>query len=43
MLDPLFFPVFMTKTEINTFTFCTNIFGQLSYISILNYLVKEAD
>ena len=43
MLDPLFFHVFMTKSEINTFTFCTNIFGQFSYISILNYFVKETD
>ena len=33
----------MTKSEINTFTSCTNIFGQFSYISILNYLVKETD
>ena len=32
MSDPLFFHVFMTESEINTFTFCTNIFGQLSYI-----------
>ena len=38
-----FFHVFMTKSEINTFTFCTNIFGQFSYISILNYFVKETD
>ena len=43
MSDPLFFHVFMTKSEINTFTFCTDIFGQFSYISILNYLVKETD
>ena len=41
MSDPLLFHVFMTKSEINIFTFCTNIFGQFSYISILNYLVKE--
>ena len=39
----LFIHVFMTKSEINTFTFCTNIFGQFSYISIFNYLVKETD
>ena len=41
--DPLFFHVFMTKSEINTFTFCTNTFGQFSYISILNYFAKETD
>ena len=41
--DPLFFHVFMTKSKINTFTFCTNTFGQFSYISIFNYLVKETD
>ena len=39
----LFIHVFMTKSEINTFTFCTNIFAQFSYISIFNYLVKETD
>ena len=33
----------MTKSEINTFTFCTDIFEQFSYISILNYLVKETE
>ena len=38
-----FFHVFMTKSEINTFTFCTNIFGQFSCISIFNYLFKETD
>ena len=43
MSDPLFVHVFMTKSEINTFTFCTNIFGQFCYISILNYLVKETE
>ena len=43
MSDPLFVHVFMTKSEINNFTFCTNIFGQFSYISILNYLVKEPE
>ena len=43
MSDPLFFHVFVTESEINTFTFCTNIFGQFSYISILNYFVKETD
>ena len=39
MSDPLFFHVFMTKSEINTFTSYTNIFGQFSYISILSYLL----
>ena len=43
MSDPLFVHGFMTKSEINTFTFCTNIFGQFCYISIINYLVKETE
>ena len=43
MSDPLFVYAFTTKSEINTFTFCTNIFGQICYISILNYLVKETE
>ena len=43
MSDPLFVHVFMTKSEINTFPFCTNIFGQFCYIYILNYLVKETE
>ena len=43
MSDPLFVYVFTTKSEINTFTFCTNIFWQICYISILNYLVKETE
>ena len=37
MSDPLFVRVFMTKSEINTFTFRTNIFGKFCKISILNY------
>ena len=41
MLHPLFDHVFMTQSEINTSTFCINIFGQFCYISILNYLVKK--
>ena len=28
MSDPLFVRAFMTKSEINTFTFGTNIFGK---------------
>ena len=43
MSDPLIVYVFTTKSEINTFTFCTNIFGQVCYISILNYLFKETE
>ena len=43
MSDPLFDHVFTTESEINTFTFCTNIFGHFCYISILNYLVKETE
>ena len=43
MSGPLFAYAFTTKSEINTFTFCTNIFGQVCYISILNYLVKETE
>ena len=43
MSDPLFVYVFTTKSGINTFTFCTNIFGQICHISILNYLVKETE
>ena len=41
MSHPLFVHVFMTQSEINTFTFCINIFGQFCYISILHYLVKK--
>ena len=43
MSDPLIVYVFTTKSEINTFTFSTNIFGQVCYISILNYLFKETE
>ena len=31
----------MTKSEINTFTFWTNIFGQFCYISILTIWLKK--
>ena len=37
MSHALFFHVFMAESEINTFTFRTNIFGKCCYISILNY------
>ena len=43
MSDALFVHAFMTESEINTFTFCSTIFGQFCYISILNYLVKKQD
>ena len=41
MSHPLFVHIFMTESEINNSTFCTNFFGQFSYISFLNYLVKK--
>ena len=41
MSHPLFVHIFMTESKINIFTFYTNSFGQLYYISFLNYSVKK--
>ena len=41
MSHPLFVHIFMTESEIIISTFCTNFFGQFSYISFLNYLIKK--
>ena len=41
MSHPLFVHIFMTKSDINISTFCTNIFRQFRYISFLNNLLQK--